>query len=239
MKQKFRQVSCRAIYLLLFMATAASAEELSGSWQCNGNDGRHSLSFQGNTLLFDNEPLSYLVMGNVLLVEEDYGVGTYGFELKGEELLIQYPDGSLLSCRRGKASPGRGAGPASPTPPPSSGGVDSATLQAQIAGIWWGYSGSTERKIGLCPGGRYMDYSESSYSGRGYDSGGYETHSWGAAGGGANQGRWSIQGDYQQGTIYVQTDNGRSFSLPYSQVGEPGCLNIGGSRLCRSSASCN
>ena len=239
MKQKISQHSHRPIYLLLFLTTSVSAEGLSGSWQCSGNDGRHSLTFQTDTLLFDNEPLSFVVMGNVLLVEEDYGVSSYGYQLQGEALQIQYPDGSLLNCRRGTAAPGQSAGQPAAAPTPSAGGVDSATLQAQIAGVWWGYSGSTERKIGLCPGGYYMDYTESGYSGRGYDSGGYETHAWGAASQGGNQGRWTIQGDYQQGTIYVQTDSGGSFSFQYSQVGEPGCLNIGGSRLCRSSASCN
>ena len=226
----------RALPLLLLLSATAGAETLSGSWQCNGNDGNHSLTFQNNsTLLYDNEPSPYMVMGSVLLVQDDYGVSNYNYQFQGKQLKIQFPDGSLLTCQRGSA-------PAKPkqatTATPSSGGVDSATLQAQIAGTWWGYSGSTERKIGLCPDGRYMDFTESGYSGHGYDSGGSETYAWGAASQGGNQGRWTIQGDYQQGNISVQTNNGGSFNLHYNQIGDPGCLNINGSRLCRSSARC-
>jgi len=226
----------RCFPLLALFSASAGAETLSGSWQCNGNDGRHSLSFQNDTtLLYDNEPSAYMVMGNVLMVQDDYGVSNYNYQLQGKQLQIQFPDGSLLTCQRGSApaQPGRAT-----TATPSGGGVDTATLQAQIAGTWWGYSGSTERKIGLCADGRYMDFTESAYSGHGYDSGGNETMGWGAASQGGNQGRWTIQGNYQQGIISVQTYNGGSFTLHYNQIGDPGCLNINGSRLCRSSASC-
>lgn len=227
--------------LFLFIVTAttsANAETLQGNWQCRGTDGQHTLTFRANTLVYDREPLAYRVSGNTLLVEDDYGMSQYLYQLQERRLDIQFPDGSILNCQRSSASAPSNRN-AQEHARPSGGGVDSATLQAQIAGVWWGYSGSTERKIGLCPGGRYMDYTESSYSGRGYDSGGNETHAWGAASQGGNQGRWTIQGNYEQGTITVQTVSGEQFTLDYSQVGEPGCLNINGSRLCRTSATCN
>jgi len=44
-------------------------------------------------------------------------------------------------------------------------GPNDTELASQIAGTWWGYSGSTETKIGLCPDGSYADFSESGYSG--------------------------------------------------------------------------
>lgn len=112
------------------------------------------------------------------------------------------------------------------------------TLANQIAGVWWGYAGSTERQIGLCPGGAYKDYTESGYSGQSYNSLGDQTMAWGAASQGGGQGRWTIQGDTQSGTIYVQYNNGQSRALHYNQIGDPGCLNIDGSRLCRKSATC-
>ncbi len=120
----------------------------------------------------------------------------------------------------------------------SAAGANNATLQQQIAGVWWGYAGSTERKIGLCPDGSYMDFRESGYSGRHYDSGGYQTGAWGAAGQSGGQGRWTIQGDTQSGVIHVQYNSGDTAQLRYNQIGNPGCLNIDGSKLCRESARC-
>jgi hypothetical protein len=123
--------------------------------------------------------------------------------------------------------------------PRSSAGPNNSELQSQIAGIWWGYSGSTERKIGLCPNGTYMDYSESSYSGGSYNQYGDQVGAWGAANQSSGQGNWTIQGDTHSGTIYVQYSNGQSLQMRYSQIGDPGCLSFDGNTLCRSSASCN
>ena len=118
-------------------------------------------------------------------------------------------------------------------------GPNNLELQGQIAGIWWGYSGSTERKIGLCPNGTYMDYSESSYSGGSYNQYGDQVSAWGSANQSSGQGNWTIQGDTQSGTIYVEYSNGQSIQMRYSQIGDPGCLSFDGNTLCRSSASCN
>lgn len=116
----------------------------------------------------------------------------------------------------------------------SGAGPNNPSLQAQIAGVWWGYSGSTERKIGLCADGSYMDYTESSYSGRAQDPGGV----WGAASQRGGHGSWTIQGDTDSGVISVRYSNGETTALRYRQIGDPGCLNVNGNTLCRQSASC-
>jgi hypothetical protein len=118
--------------------------------------------------------------------------------------------------------------------PSPGGGANNSELAQQIAGVWWGYSGSTERKIGLCPNGSYQDYSESSYSGSSYDSLGNQTMAWGTAGQKGGSGTWTIQGDYQQGTIFVRYNNGNEVSIRYEQCGERGCLLFNGNKLCRS-----
>ena len=84
-----------------------------------------------------------------------------------------------------------------------------------------------------------MDYSESSYSGGSYNQYGDQVSAWGAANQSSGNGNWTIQGDTQSGTIYVQYTNGQSIQMRYSQIGDPGCLSFDGSTLCRSSASCN
>lgn len=115
---------------------------------------------------------------------------------------------------------------------------NNASLAAQIAGTWWGYSNSTERKIGLCADGSYMDYTESGYSGRSFDSGGNQTMAWGTANQGDGAGTWQIQGNDQQGTIYVTYNNGRQATFNYRQCGESGCLLFNGNKLCRTAKSC-
>ena len=126
-----------------------------------------------------------------------------------------------------------------PDPPNATKDMPNNTeLASQIAGTWWGYQGSTERKIGLCRNGRYMDFTESGYSGRSFDAGGNETMAWGSASQGGGEGTWTIQGNTQQGTIYVTYTNGNQMTLQYQQCGELGCLLFNGNKLCRTSASC-
>jgi hypothetical protein len=129
-------------------------------------------------------------------------------------------------------SGGGGAGAVAPT------GPNDPNLQRQIAGLWWGYSGSTERSIGLCADGTYFDSRESSYSGRGFDSGGNQTMAWGAASQGGGQGRWTISGDTNAGMIHVSYANGSTANIAYRQIGDPGCLSFDGNTLCRKSAAC-
>lgn len=117
-------------------------------------------------------------------------------------------------------------------------GPNDTKLAAEIAGTWWGYSGSTEVKIGLCPDGSYADYTESGYSGSMHDAGGNQTGAWGSASQSGGRGTWAIQGDYQSGTISVRYNDGRTAAMSYRQGSEKGCLVIDGRQLCRTSAQC-
>ena len=117
-------------------------------------------------------------------------------------------------------------------------GPNDPNLQRQIAGTWYGYSGSTERKIGLCADGSYRDYTESSYSGSSYNQYGSQTMAWGSGSQGGGSGSWTINGSTQSGTISVRYSNGTSKSIGYRQINNPGCLSFDGNTLCRSSASC-
>ena len=118
-------------------------------------------------------------------------------------------------------------------------GPNDPNLQRQIAGTWWGYSGSTERRIGLCANGTYQDYSESGYSGQSHDSLGSETMAWGAASQGGGQGSWSISGSTESGTISIRYSDGSTANMKYQQINDPGCLSFDGNTLCRKSAKCN
>jgi hypothetical protein len=117
-------------------------------------------------------------------------------------------------------------------------GPNDQKLASQIAGIWWGYSGSTETKIGLCPDGSYADFSESGYSGTMSDAGGNQTGAWGTASQSGGKGSWVIQGTGDSGTISVRYSSGQTATIEYRQCGETGCLMFDGRKLCRTSAEC-
>jgi len=117
-------------------------------------------------------------------------------------------------------------------------GPNDPNLQRQMAGLWWGYAGSTERSIGLCADGSYFDSQESSYSGSSSNQYGDQTMAWGSASQGGGQGRWSVSGSPQSGTISIRYGNGKSSAIQYRGMNDPGCLSFDGNTLCRKSARC-
>lgn len=118
---------------------------------------------------------------------------------------------------------GSGAPPAGPNDP---------QLMSSFAAHYWGYSGSTEVDLALCPGGTFMERSESSYSGSSRDSLGNQTMAWGTASQGGSRGNWSIQGNAQQGTIRLSYAGGKQQNVTYRQV-DRGCYSFNGRTMCR------
>ncbi len=117
-------------------------------------------------------------------------------------------------------------------------GPNDPNLQRQMAGLWWGYAGSTERSIGLCGDGTYFDSQESSYSGSSSNQYGDQTMAWGNASQGGGAGRWTVSGSAQSGTIHVRYSNGKNGDIQYRGMNDPGCLSFDGNTLCRKSAAC-
>ncbi len=76
-----------------------------------------------------------------------------------------------------------------------------------------GQTGGTERKISLCPDGRYYSSSESGYSGTG----------WGTASQGGGGGTWRITGTKTSGNILMTDANGKSTTYKYEVCGD-GCI---------------
>jgi hypothetical protein len=130
---------------------------------------------------------------------------------------IQKAVSSAASAASGAAQP---AGPNDPE------------LMASFAGHYWGYSGSTESNLSLCAGGEFAEQSESSYSGSSRDSLGSQTMAWGTAGQSGSRGKWSIQGNLQQGTIHLSYPSGKQTSVSYSKV-DSSCYRFGGRTMCR------
>jgi hypothetical protein len=106
---------------------------------------------------------------------------------------------------------------------------DPALMQA-MAGEYYSYSGSTERKLMLCANGTFWDSRESSYSGSfGTGQGG-----WGAASQGGGSGSYAIQGDVQGGTITFSYKGGKRSQSRFRSTGERGCYSFDGTTFCYS-----
>ena len=102
-----------------------------------------------------------------------------------------------------------------------------------MAANYWGYSGSTETRLALCPDGTFYDFSESGYSGSSYDSGGNQTMSWGSASNASGKGTWTIEGNTQSGTITLYYSGGNQQSVNYTPGDEGGCYYFGGRQMCK------
>ena len=94
-----------------------------------------------------------------------------------------------------------------------------------IAGEYYSYAGSTEKKIMFCPEGTFFDSSESSYSGTGTDSLGNQTMAWGNASQNQGIGQWAIQGNAQSGTITLVYKSSKKVQVKYQAGPEKGCYS--------------
>lgn len=123
---------------------------------------------------------------------------------------------------KGGGGPGGSPGPSDPQ-----------MVQA-IAGEYYSYAGSTEKKIMFCPEGTFFDSSESSYSGTSADSLGNQTMAWGNASQNQGSGQWAIQGNAQSGTITLVYKSGKKVQVKYQAGPEKGCYSFDGTTFCYS-----
>ncbi len=136
-----------------------------------------------------------------------------------------------LSAQDGVMDYAKGAAAAAGTQAQPVGPNDPNLMQA-MAGEYYHFSGSTERKVMLCPDGRYFGAAESSYSGSSRDSLGNQTSGFGAASQSRSGGRWTIQGTQTQGTIVMSGNDGSRSQVRYQSTGERGCFTFNGNTFC-------
>ena len=118
--------------------------------------------------------------------------------------------------------------------PGGSPGPNDPQMAQAIAGEYYSYAGSTEKKIMFCPEGTFFDSSESSYSGTGADSLGNQTMAWGNASQNQGSGQWAIQGNAQSGTITLVYKSGKKVQVKYQAGPEKGCYSFDGTTFCYS-----
>jgi hypothetical protein len=109
---------------------------------------------------------------------------------------------------------------------------NNAELMKYFAGSYYSFSavgggqtGGTERKISLCPEGKYFSSSETGYSGNAGKEG-----AWGSASQGGGRGTWRITGSKTTGTIVTTDGNGKSTTYKYEICGD-GCIYFGNTKF--------
>ncbi len=163
----------------------------------------------------------------VYLVDETVRVH---FHFGKEDGQVDFVEAAEENAKKADEMTGAAAADAGPTDP---------ALAQWIAGEYYSYEGSTERKLMLCPGGIFYDSRESSYSGTNYNSLGAETSSYGAASADAGSGKWAIQGNRQSGTITLSYKGKGSQKVEYRVLGD-NCISIMGIKFCfAGKARCN
>lgn len=100
-----------------------------------------------------------------------------------------------------------------------------AAYYYSFSGGGYGSSGSSERKVTLCPNGRYISSSESSYSGGAGTSG-----AWGTANQGGGDGSWKISGTMDKGIIVMTSNSGKSTTYNYTRCGSD-CVYFGNNKF--------
>jgi hypothetical protein len=90
-----------------------------------------------------------------------------------------------------------------------------------FSAVGGGQTGGTERKLSLCPGGRYISSSESGYSGDAGTAG-----AWGNTSQGGGGGTWKITGSKTAGTIAMTNAGGNTTTYKFETCGD-GCIYIG------------
>jgi hypothetical protein len=183
-----------------------------------------STGFLGRYKFSDVAPGTYLikaekVVREVVIVENNIRM----------DIDLSAPGGAM---DYGKSAQAQATGGATPSVGPG----DPALLQA-MAGQYYSYSGSTERKVTLCSDGTFISSSEwsASYSSR--DSLGNDAGGGGAASQNRNSGSWSVQGNQQNGTITMGYRGGKTDQVRYESMGERGCYRFNGNPFCYSGAA--
>jgi hypothetical protein len=151
------------------------------------------------------------------------------------DINLSSKDGSMQYAKPGDIAAAIGGITGGAAGAPAAGpaaGANDADLMQTISGVYWGYEGSTETSLTLCPNGTFSDASESSYSGRSSDQYGNESLAWGTASQGGSRGNWRVQGNMQQGTIGLAYTGGSRADVRYQAIDQI-CYKFGSKSLCR------
>ncbi len=131
-----------------------------GNWTCQVSRagmmlGSGNVVFNENgTALIGQQTYSYRIMGNTLRIMDQSGASDYSFQLNGNNLVMQYSDGTVFQCSRGSGTPpmSPGMGPGQMAPGGYGGsapGMQPTGNEWQLSGLFCYWSGSTMYSEGI------------------------------------------------------------------------------------------
>ncbi|GAB4127270.1 MAG: hypothetical protein Fur0040_10090 [Sideroxydans sp.] len=173
---------------LMSAAVWAAPAELTGRWDCQGEDGATVLDFRSrDRLIYDGEENSYRIQGNAIMIPGLFGEEPYRFKLQGDKLAVTFPEGETIRCQR--------AGSARQKQGEQQAGGNNAALRGRLC-QWTGssssYSGSSysrSQRADFDGQGHLVYGSEMAYSGN---------EGIAYSGGGGTRGKYQVQGDRVQ-----------------------------------------
>lgn len=186
--------------LTLSMARAGgNLASLSGTWQCDTEDGLVTLQFLSeNRLNYNGEEIACLITEEVIRVtDEFFGNVDYPYVLKDSALSITYPAGYTLIFKKTavKEKTGSAAG--------------TSALVQHFAGTWKNYTKYSETMVVLYPDGTWGKRYTSNYSSA------KPGEEWGVAGESHSQGRWTVRGHKERGVLITTSDDGSTSEYEY------------------------
>jgi hypothetical protein len=146
---------------------------LIGSWQCQGKSGASSLIFESQSrLVFNGDAANYRLVHNAIRVQQDDDPIDYPYFFKGNTLLVTFPNGSRIQCRK-TITPQSGSGKKDVSGNnETDGSKTGAGNEWQLRGMlcnWGGSSSSTSSysrstRVSFDGRGIFRSSSESSFS---------------------------------------------------------------------------
>jgi hypothetical protein len=73
---------------------------LTGTWLFSSYEGEMKMQIDANTLSIDGESYSYKLQDNLIMMDEGYAITSYAFLLEGDQLALQFPDGTWILFTR-------------------------------------------------------------------------------------------------------------------------------------------
>jgi hypothetical protein len=158
-------------------------------------------------------------------------------DLSDESGVMDYAKSGVAMIQKENEAKAAAQGSTQGGPPGEPPGPSDPEMMKAIAGEYYHFSGSTEKKIMFCPDGVFSDSSESGYSGKGSDGLGNQNLAWGTASQNQGSGQWAIQGNAQSGTITLSYRSGKRVAVNYRAGREKGCYTFNGNLFCYSGAA--
>jgi len=136
MKATRNRLELSALLLMLAIPAVSFGQDgLFGSWKYAYPGGEMVMQISASTIVINGQSFQYKAQGNVLMINEETATTPYPYMLDGNQLYLEFPDGTELAFTRGTDS----VQPQSQLPQSMSkpsGGMDQGQQGSTLSGKW-------------------------------------------------------------------------------------------------------